>query len=102
MGWFSIKEEPALAEVAEWNFKALKKSSKGVSVEDIAEEVEKLHAETRRIKRAGVSMWNYKEVLPKIFDVVDGAFVVMKENVAKQAELETRIEELEKKNDVAK
>lgn len=99
MSWFDIKQDPHLAEDVETSFDRKKLTAPyKISASEILDEIDKLHAETRRIKRAGVSMWNYKEVLPKIFDVVDGAFVAMKEVVLKMEELEVK---LEKKNETS-
>lgn len=108
MSWFSNKwkefdawvDAPSMAEEVEVAFDRKKLTAPyKLTSSEIGEQIEKLHAETRRIKRAGVSMWNYKEVLPRIFDVVDGAFVAMKEVVLKLEELEAK---LEKENDIAK
>lgn len=92
----SKTEEPKLAEEAEFSFFAMKKMH-SLSTSDMRREIDKLHMEVKRIKKAGVTMWNFKEVLPKIFDIVDGSFVAMKEVVDKQGEIETRLDALEKK-----
>jgi hypothetical protein len=104
MSWFSSNwknfdvwiDAPNLAEETEWNFKYLKATTKGLTTDDLRSSVDKLHKETKRIKSEGVSVWNAKSVIPKIFDVVDGSFVTMKELVDKIGELETRLDVIDK------
>jgi hypothetical protein len=95
MSWFHKKPEWELAEALEVIFKDLKKRDI-LTANDISLSIEKLHLQVVRIKISGVSIWNAKEVLPKIFDVVEGSFVIMKELVDKLAEFETRLDILEK------
>lgn len=93
MAWYDVKEKSRLAEEAELAFHYSKTlNSKGLPIATIKEEIDKLHRETRRIKKEGVSVWNAKAVLPKIFDVVDGAFVAMKSLVEKIEELEIKVD----------
>ena len=99
MSWGSTKNTPQLAEEVEWNFTRLKalRPAGDLTIDDLRKSIDKLHAEVIRIKKEGVSVWNAKAAIPKIFDVVDGAFVTMKELVDKMAKMEARLDDFEKK-----
>jgi hypothetical protein len=87
--WGPEKDRTAsIAEEVEFAFRLQKKLPKGLTSESILEQIEMLQKSVQKIKRSGVNMWNYKEVLPKIFDIIDGAFVVLTEIAKKQGEME--------------
>ena len=45
--------------------------------EELLKKIAELHKTVYEIKANGVTAWNYKSVLPKIFDVVNESFDVM-------------------------
>ena len=45
----------------------------------IHRDINELKRVVRTIQRNGVSMWNYKQVLPQIFEVISGAFDVVED-----------------------
>ena len=49
--------------------------------EELLKKIAELHKTVYDIKAHGVTAWNYKSVLPKIFDVVNESFDVMTEVV---------------------
>jgi len=52
-------------------------SQKEMTNEELLKQIEELHERVLKIKADGVSAWNFKSVLPKIFDVVNESFDVM-------------------------
>lgn len=85
LGLGGVEEIPDLADDIEFRLKRLE-IEKRLSTADLLREVEVLQDEIQKIKENGISMWNYKSVIPKIFDTVDGAFVVIKEIIKKLEE----------------
>jgi len=48
---------------------------------ELLKKIEELHARVLKIKADGISAWNFKSVLPKIFDVVNESFDAMQDVV---------------------
>lgn len=90
MSWFSKdeegKEQRNLAKEVAIELDRKKAAKGGLSNADLLAEIAKLQAEVQKVKHQGVNVWNYKDALPKIFDIVDGAFEVMIEVVKNQEE----------------
>jgi hypothetical protein len=53
----------------------------------------------RAIQKNGVSMWNYKQVLPRIFDVISGAFNVVEDLTDEVERINKNIEIVNKRID---
>lgn len=64
------------------------KSKSNPSIDEIIEDIGKLRRKVAQVKRSGVSMWNYKEVLPTVFSIIDGSFEVIEELAKKLKEKE--------------
>jgi hypothetical protein len=67
------------------------------SVAEIRNELKKLMYNVALLKRNGISMWNYKKAIPKIFNIVDSSFKVIDKLAIKVQENEDWIIEKIKK-----
>ena len=56
--------------------------------DQIITQISVLQEGVQALKKNGISVWNYKSVIPKIFDLVDGMFVVMIEMAKQKGEKE--------------
>jgi hypothetical protein len=79
-----------LAEQTHAQFKHLEKLHGKVSADDILSQIDKLQGEVIKMKKEGISVWNANKAIPKIFDVVDGAFEIMIELTKNQKEEEEK------------
>jgi hypothetical protein len=64
------------------------------SVAEIRDELKKLMYNVAVLKRNGISMWNYKKAIPKIFNIVDSSFTVIDKLAIKVQENEDGVNEL--------
>jgi hypothetical protein len=79
-----------LAEQTLQSFENAKKLHGVVSLDDISTQIIKLQEEVKKIKKEGISVWSAQKQIPKIFDVVDGAFEIMIELVEHEKEKEEK------------
>lgn len=84
-----------LAQEIRQTFSLKMETSTGVTPSDILEEVKNLKRTVYRMKKEGVSMWNYKEKIPKMFDVVDGSFEIMEQVIEQLIDLHAKVAKLE-------
>lgn len=86
LGLEKTEDYSTLADEVYYAFKLLKKLKGEVTKDDILRQINNLQNEVKRLKSEGISMWNAKQQIPKVFDIVDGAFEVMVEVVNKLEE----------------
>ena len=67
-----------------------------LTVDAVRSELKILMRRVTAIKREGISMWNYKGAIPKIFDIVDGSFEIINNLAVIVEENKNRIDALEK------
>jgi len=51
--------------------------------DQIINQISILQDGVQQLKKNGISVWNYKSVIPKIFDLVDANFLILQEIVNK-------------------
>jgi hypothetical protein len=73
-----------LAKETHQNFEKAKELHGAVSLDDILGQIHKLQDEVKKIKQEGISVWSAQKQIPKVFDIVDGAFEIMIELVENQ------------------
>ena len=81
--WSEPTRDEKLSKSVRREFAMIKQIKDGISTDDIMAQIVKLKNAVVKLKQDGISMWNYKQAIPKIFDIVDGAFEVMVEVVRK-------------------
>ena len=105
MSWWNRRDK-FMEQVQEdlWNLDEKRFTRKGKLFSTEASDKTPIHRDINELKRIvraiqknGVSMWNYKAVIPQIFDVISGAFGVLEDLADEVDSLNTRVSELESK-----
>lgn len=73
-GWRHAKYDPAFQHYTR------------TSNDELLNRIHTLKDAVARLKANGITMWNYKQAIPQIFDIVDGAFFIMTELIENQKE----------------
>jgi len=106
MSWWN-KKDKLMDQVQEdlWNLEEKRWERKGVPFASSSGDSTPIHRDITELKRIvrtiqknGMSMWNYKQVLPRIFDVISGAFGVLEDLADKASATNERLKTMEKNN----
>ena len=69
-----------------WKHKKYDPAYSKIANQDLLTRINTLKDAVSRLKANGITMWNYKQAIPQIFDIVDGAFFIMTELIENQKE----------------